>query len=134
MPHSNSNNFIAEIKGSVHPEEIILFGGHVDSWDTGTQTGANDDGGGIITCFEALRTIKELGLKPKRTLRVIGWSGEEFGAPNNGAMQYVRDHKDEIKNHVLAFESDLGSTKPYGFGFTGSKKISRTEKYCYFYI
>lgn len=85
VPGTNSNNYIGEIKGSQNPEQIILFGGHVDSWDTGSQTGANDDGGGIITCFEALRVIKFLGLKPKRTLRVIGWSGEEFGDPNNGA-------------------------------------------------
>ena len=59
----------------------------IDSWDTGSQTGANDDGGGFVTCFEALRTLDKLGLKPKRTLRVVGWSGEEFGlsVPNNGA-------------------------------------------------
>ena len=85
IPNTNSNNFIAEIKGSVYPEQIVLFGGHVDSWDTGSQTGANDDGGGILTCLEALIVIKKLGLKPKRTLRVIGWSGEEFADPNNGA-------------------------------------------------
>lgn len=55
-----------------------MFGGHVDSWDTGSQTGANDDGGGIITCFEALRVLKKLNLTARRTLRVIGWSGEEW--------------------------------------------------------
>jgi carboxypeptidase Q len=77
----NSHNFIAEIKGydETKNHQIILFGGHVDSWDTGSQTGANDDGGGIITCFEALRVLKALNLTARRTLRVIGWSGEEWG-------------------------------------------------------
>jgi carboxypeptidase Q len=117
---ANSNNFIVEIPGNEKPNEIVLFGGHVDSWDTGSQTGANDDGGGVITCFEAIRVLYELGLTARRTLRMIGWSGEEFGAYNNGAEQYAEDHEDEVENHILAFESDEGSTKPYGFGFTGS--------------
>jgi len=86
VPETNSNNFIAEIKGSVYPDHIFLIGGHFDSWDTGSQTGANDDGGGFTTCFEAIRTLIKLGLRPKRTIRMIAWSGEEFGGPNNGAQ------------------------------------------------
>jgi len=61
----------------------------------------------------------QLGLRPKRTIRFIAWSGEEFGSPLNGAHAYVNQHKDELKNHIIAFESDLGSTTPYGFGFNG---------------
>ncbi len=72
---ANSNNLVFEIKGSEKPDEIILAGGHIDSWDTGSQTGANDDGGGFITVFEALRLLLKNGLRPKRTLRFIAWSG-----------------------------------------------------------
>lgn len=88
---------VFEIKGSTYPEQILLMGGHIDSWDTGSQTGANDDGGGFFTVFEALRVIKMSGLTPKRTLRFIAWSGEEFGGgdnPENGAQQYASLHKD----------------------------------------
>ena len=70
-----SNNLVFEIQGSDFPDQIILAGGHIDSWDTGSQTGANDDGGGFITVFEAFRLLKENGYRPKRTLRFIAWSG-----------------------------------------------------------
>ena len=70
-----SNNVIFEIKGSEKPDEIVLAGGHIDTWDTGSQTGANDDGGGFITVFEAFRMLKTLGFRPRRTLRFIAWSG-----------------------------------------------------------
>ena len=72
-----------------------------------------------MTCFEAVRTLIHLGFRPKRTIRFIAWSGEEFGDPNNGAQAYYRQHLGQMKNHVAAFESDLGSTWIYGFGFTG---------------
>lgn len=116
---ASSFNVIAEVKGSVHPEEIIVLGGHFDSWDVGSQTGANDDGGGVITCFEAIRLIGQLNLNPKRTIRFIAWSGEEYGGSNSGAAQYARDHAAELQNHIAAFESDLGSTTPIGWGFNG---------------
>jgi carboxypeptidase Q len=77
VPGTNSFNLIAEIKGSKYPEQIILLGGHIDSWDTGYQTGANDDAGGVISCLQVLNVLKSLGFKPKRTLRFIAWSGEE---------------------------------------------------------
>lgn len=120
VPNSNSNNLIFEIVGSTYPDQILLMGGHIDSWDTGSQTGANDDGGGFITVFEALKVLRKLGLRPKRTLRFIAWSGEEWGSPVNGAHQYVQKHQAEVKNHVVAFESDLGSTLLLGFGYVGS--------------
>lgn len=116
---ANSSNLIFEIEGSTQPDKILLMGGHIDSWDTGSQTGANDDGGGFITIFEAMRLIKKNGLRPKRTLRFIAWSGEEWGDPRNGAQQYALNHKDELANHIVAFENDLGSTRLLGFGYNG---------------
>ena len=69
------------------------MGGHIDSWDTGSQTGANDDGGGFLSCFEAMRLIKDILPKPKRTIRFIAWSGQEWGGRLNGAHTYVLAHK-----------------------------------------
>ncbi len=97
------------------------MGGHIDSWDTGSQTGANDDGGGFITCFEAMRLILKSGLKPKRTLRFIAWSGEEWGGAN-GNQAYLQAHKNELSKHIVAFEDDLGSTRLLGFGYIGDPK------------
>eukprot|EP00825_Cyclidium_porcatum_P016059 TRINITY_DN1922_c0_g1_i5.p1 TRINITY_DN1922_c0_g1~~TRINITY_DN1922_c0_g1_i5.p1 ORF type:complete len:274 (-),score=47.21 TRINITY_DN1922_c0_g1_i5:257-1078(-) len=132
----NSQNFIAELEGTDKWDEIVLIGGHTDSWDVGSQTGANDDGGGIITCIEVIRLLKGLGLRPRRTIRVIGWSGEEFNSQDDGAYQYAKTHSFEMSKHVLAFEDDLGSTKPYGFGFTGSAEAKAiisniTQQYLY---
>lgn len=79
------------------------MGGHIDSWDTGSQTGTNDDAGGFITCYEAMKLIKDADLNPKRTIRFIAWSGEEWGDPRNGAHAYVVAHKHELKNHIVAF-------------------------------
>lgn len=98
------------------------MGGHIDSWDTGSQTGANDDGGGFITCFEAMRLILKLGLRPKRTLRFIAWSGEEWGDPRNGNKAYLAAHLNELDKHIVAFEDDLGSTRLLGFGYLGDPK------------
>ena len=75
ISNSNSYNLVFEIKGSEKPDEIVLAGGHIDTWDTGSQTGANDDGGGFITVFEAFRMLKRLGYQPRRTMRFIAWSG-----------------------------------------------------------
>jgi carboxypeptidase Q len=115
----SSSNLIFELKGTTMPDKILLMGGHIDSWDTGSQTGANDDGGGVLTVYEAMRLLLGTGLRPQRTLRFIAWSGEESGQINTGAEQYVDRHRAEIDNHVLAFESDLGSTQLLGFGLSG---------------
>lgn len=72
-----------------------------------------------MVCLEALHVLQTLGIRPKRTIRFIAWSGEEMGQPGKGADQYMVQHADEIPMHVLAFESDEGTTKPYGFGFNG---------------
>jgi len=119
IANSYSNNLVFEIVGATYPDQIVLAGGHIDTWDTGSQTGANDDGGGFITVFEAFRLLKQSGYRPKRTMRFIAWSGEESGSEIDGAAQYATTHAKELSKHVAAFESDLGSTKLLGFGHTG---------------
>jgi carboxypeptidase Q len=111
-----SRNIIAEIKGSEKPEEVVVFGGHIDSWDVGQ--GAMDDGGGVFVAWNALRIIKKLGLKPKRTMRVVFWTNEENGL--KGGAQYALNRKKELANHVLAIESDAGTFRPRGFEVKGS--------------
>ena len=111
-----SRNVIAEFPGSQNPEEIVVLGGHIDSWDVGQ--GAHDDGGGCVAAWHAVKLIKDLGLRPKRTLRIVLWTNEENGGRGN--QNYRDEHLDELKNHILAIESDGGVFKPRGFGFTGS--------------
>lgn len=116
LPEVLSRNVIAEIVGWEHPEQIVVMGGHIDSWDVGT--GAMDDGGGSVAAWEALRLMHDLGLRPRRTVRVVLWTNEENGL--RGALAYRDYHIDELDDHVLAIESDGGVFKPLGFGFTGS--------------
>ena len=115
-PPAPSRNVIAEIKGREKPEEVIVMGGHIDSWDVGR--GALDDGGGCLSAWEALRIIKELGLRPRRTIRCVLWTNEENGS--KGAHGYRDAHLAELADCVAAIESDSGAFKPTGFGFTGS--------------
>ena len=114
LPDAPSRNVMAEIVGSEFPNEVVVLGGHIDSWDVGQ--GAMDDAGGVVAAWEAIRLMKALGLRPRRTIRAVGWTSEENGGP--GGPMYARDHADET--HVLAMESDGGVFKPSGFGFTGS--------------
>lgn len=88
-----SNNVVFEIRGSTWPDQIVVAGGHMDSWDTGSQSGADDDGGGVITIFEALKLLKENGWIPRRTIRFVGFSGEEQASLFDGAHQYPKTHK-----------------------------------------
>lgn len=111
-----SRNVVAELRGRQHPEQIVVMGGHTDSWDVGQ--GAQDDAGGVVAAWEALRLIKALGLQPRRTIRVVGWTNEENGL--RGGTAYRDQHAAELANHLLAIESDGGIFKPVGFGFTGS--------------
>ena len=105
-----SGNVIGEIVGSENPEEIVLVGGHLDSWDLGT--GAIDDGAGIGISAGAAQVIIESGLKPKRTLRVVAFGAEEVGLL--GGFAYVAEHKGkDLDNHVLATESDFGAGPAY---------------------
>uniref|UniRef100_G1NHR0 Carboxypeptidase Q n=1 Tax=Meleagris gallopavo TaxID=9103 RepID=G1NHR0_MELGA len=117
-PDSASFNTVAEIVGSKYPEQIVLVSGHLDSWDVGQ--GAMDDGGGAFISWEALTLIKDLGLRPKRTLRLVLWTGEEQGGI--GAEQYYQLHKENISNFDIVMESDEGTFKPSGLAFTGNAK------------
>ena len=120
LPDVESRNVIGEIVGRELPHEIVVLGGHSDSWDVGQ--GAMDDGGGVIAAMEAVRIINSLGLRPRRTIRVVGWTNEENGL--RGARAYAADHAAEVPDHVLAIESDNGVFMPSGVGFTGSPEAT----------
>jgi carboxypeptidase Q len=116
LPDSDSFNVIGEIRGRERPEEVVVVGGHFDSWDVGT--GSTDDGGGCVVTWEALRLMKTLGLRPRRTVRVVLWTNEENGL--RGGLAYLERYRSDLPNHVLMLESDGGVFKPTGFGFSGS--------------
>ena len=117
FPDAPSRNAIAEIVGSEKPEEVVVLGGHIDSWDVGT--GAMDDGGGCVAAWEAVKLMKRLGLRPKRTVRVVLWTNEENGS--RGANGYRDAHRAEMDKHVLAMESDNGVFKVTGAGITAGE-------------
>jgi carboxypeptidase Q len=107
-----SANVIAELRGATHPEEIVVIGGHIDSWDVGQ--GAHDDGAGCVMAMQALTLLRKLNLRPRRTIRVVLWTGEEIGLI--GAKRYAEDHADELARHVAAIEADIGCFRPTGYG------------------
>ncbi len=115
LPDAPSRNVVAEIIGSEMPYEVVVLGGHIDSWDVGQ--GAMDDGGGSVAAWEAVRLIKMLGLKPRRTIRVVLWTNEENGS--RGGEGYRDAHVGELDKHVMAMESDNGVFKPLGYRITG---------------
>jgi Zn-dependent M28 family amino/carboxypeptidase len=112
-PDVDAANVIGEIPGAEHPEEIVVMGGHIDSWDVGQ--GAQDDGAGIMATLEAAALIHKLGLKPRRTIRVVFWVNEENGG--RGGQAYPRWAGDAVKNHVAAIEMDEGAETPVGIGY-----------------
>ncbi|MDT0678168.1 M20/M25/M40 family metallo-hydrolase [Zunongwangia sp. F117] len=112
-----SYNVIGEITGSEHPEEIMVVGGHLDSWDLGD--GSHDDGAGVVQSMEVLRLFKELNYKPKRTLRVVLFMNEENGL--RGGNKYAEVAKSKNENHIFALESDAGGFTPRGFSFDADK-------------
>ncbi len=117
-----SGNVVGDIVGSEKPEEIILIGGHLDSWDLGT--GAVDDAAGVGITLGAAQILLEAGLKPKRTIRVVAFGSEEVGLV--GAFAYANRHKDNLQNHVLASESDFGAGPIYALR-TSVKGPARAE-------
>lgn len=121
LPDVASRNVVAELVGTEYPEEIVVLGGHIDSWDVGQ--GAMDDGGGSVAAWQAVRLLHRLGLRPRRTVRVVLWTNEENGL--RGGTAYREAHSDEVARHVLAIESDAGVFKPLGFGFGGSDAAYR---------
>ena len=112
-----SYNVIGELRGTEKPEEIIAVGGHLDSWDVGE--GAHDDGAGCMQGIEVLRLYKQLGWKPKRTLRAVMWMNEENGL--RGGQEYARVAKELGEKHIAAIESDSGGFLPIGFSSTGTE-------------
>jgi len=112
LPDVDSANVIAEIRGSEKPEEIVLIGAHLDSWDLAT--GAIDDGSGVAMVMETMRLLKEMNLRPRRTIRAVLFMNEENGS--RGALQYAKDHGKE--KHIAAIETDAGGAAPTGFTTT----------------
>jgi hypothetical protein len=111
LPDVDSHNVIADWRGSESPDEIVLVSGHLDSWDVGT--GAIDDGAGVAAAMGAAYVIKELKLRPKRTIRVVAWMNEENGS--RGSRAYMAANKDQMALHAAAIESDVGAGRPLGF-------------------
>jgi carboxypeptidase Q len=122
LPDADSANVIAEIRGRERPDEVIVVGGHFDSWDVGT--GSTDDGGGCVVTWEALRLMKKLNLRPRRTVRVVLFTNEENGLA--GGRAYLEKYRSQLANHVMMLESDSGVFRPTGFGFTGSPAARAT--------
>ena len=119
LPDAESANVIGELKGTERPDEVVLVSGHFDSWDVGQ--GANDDGGGCIVAWEAVRLLKELGLRPRRTIRVVLWTNEENGG--RGGIAYREAYSSELARHVFVIESDSGIARPQGFGLVNTAPL-----------
>ena len=110
-PDVLSYNVVGDLKGSEHPEQVVIVSGHLDSWDLGT--GAIDDAAGVAVAMETAKLVQQLKLHPKRTIRVVAWMDEENGGRGHDA--YAAVHAADMANHVAAIESDLGSDHPLGF-------------------
>ena len=122
LPDVQSYNVIGEITGSTHPEEIMVVGGHLDSWDLGD--GSHDDGAGIVQSMEVLRIMKKINYRPKRTLRVVLYMNEENG--QRGAAKYTEIAQKNNENHVFALESDAGGFTPRGFSIDTTEEKLKT--------
>lgn len=116
LPPAPSRNVVAELRGRERPDEVVVIGGHIDSWDVGQ--GAMDDAGGVVAAWEAVRLMKTLGLRPRRTIRVVGWTNEENGTAGGNA--YLAAHRDEVPRTVFALESDNGVFRPIGIRVAAS--------------
>lgn len=117
FPDAPSHNVIGEIKGSKYPDQVILVGGHLDSWDVGD--GAHDDGAGIMQSLAALELLKKSGYQPEHTIRVVFFMNEENGL--RGAKEYAKQAEQSGQTHIAAIESDRGGFTPRGFHVEGSK-------------
>lgn len=122
LPDVQSYNVIGEITGSTYPDEIIVVGGHLDSWDLGD--GSHDDGAGIVQSMEVLRIMKKINYRPKRTLRVVLYMNEENG--QRGAAKYTEIAQKNNENHVFALESDAGGFTPRGFSIDTTEEKLKT--------
>ena len=120
-PDADSYNVIADLKGLEKPEEVVIVSGHLDSWDLGT--GALDDAAGIAVSMQVLKLVKDLGLKPKRTLRFIAYMNEENGLV--GGTDYATEQRGNIANHFAAIEADLGASNTVGILFAGKPEVAQ---------
>jgi carboxypeptidase Q len=120
LPDVPSFNVIADWKGSEHPEQVVVVSGHLDSWDLGT--GAIDDGAGVAVSMQAIHLLHDLGIHPRRTVRMIAWMSEEEGS--EGAAAYMAEHKAEFANHIAAIESDAGADHPTGIYYAGKPALA----------
>jgi len=111
LPDETGYNVIADLKGSEHPEQIVVVSGHLDSWDLGT--GAIDDGAGVVMAMQTAEVLQRLHLRPARTLRVIAWMDEETGG--SGSRAYTAEYSNNFPHHIAAIESDAGAAHPLGF-------------------
>jgi Zn-dependent M28 family amino/carboxypeptidase len=124
LKDAESGNAIGELPGRELPEEVVLIGGHIDSWDVGD--GSTDDGSGCIMVMEAARLLAELGLRPRRTIRVVLFTNEENGL--RGARAYHEAHRTE--RHAAAFEADSGAGAPWGIGIGGTaEQVAALQRY-----
>ena len=130
LPEVKSFNVIGEIKGTKYPEEIMVVGAHLDSWDLGD--GAHDDGAGVVQSMEVPRLLKKINYKPKRTLRIVLFINEENG--QRGAIKYNEESKAKNENHVFAIESDAGGFSPRGFSIdSNDEKFKIIEKWSIYF-
>ncbi len=118
LPEATSYNVIGDLKGSEHPEQVVVVSGHLDSWDLGT--GAIDDGAGVAVSMQAANLVQQLKLHPKKTIRVIAWMNEENGLA--GGKAYAADHAKEIANHFAVMETDGGAGHPLGINYATKKE------------
>ena len=129
LPDVVSHNVVGEIRGSIYPDEIITIGGHLDAWESGE--GAHDDGAGCMQSMEVLRLYRELGIRPKRTIRAVIFMDEEVA--QSGGKEYARQAELNSEKHYFALESDRGALTPRGFGVSGPndrvEKILELKKY-----
>src|SRR5439155_16475825 len=119
LPDVESYNVIADIKGSAHPEQVIIVSGHLDSWDLGT--GAIDDGAGVAVSMEMANLIQKLRLKPKRTIRVIAWMNEEKGL--GGFNHYAKKKEKDWAKHCAVMETDGRADHPVGLHIKAKPKV-----------
>ncbi len=122
-PDADSADVIGEIPGREKPDEVVVIGGHIDSWDVGQ--GAHDDGGGIMTALTAAALMKKLGLQPRRTIRVVFWTNEENGS--RGGQAYHDWAGPQLKKHIAAIEMDGGAEKPTGFDLASAPGSMRMQ-------
>ena len=124
FPDAESFNVVADLKGSTHPEQVVIISGHLDSWDLGT--GAIDDASGVAVAMQAANLVKQLKLNPRRTIRVIAWANEENGL--RGARGYAEAHASEMANHVAAIEMDGGAGHPAGINISARPEMKELLK------